>query len=51
MKLNLGCGTKKMPGFINVDLRMNQNPTEEPKKLYTDPYVINDISVLEKFNN
>ena len=25
-KLNLGCGDRKMHGFINVDLRQDTNP-------------------------
>lgn len=51
MKLNLGCGTKKMPGFVNVDVRFNPNPTAEANKVWTDPDVIDDITVLEKFQN
>lgn len=51
MKLNLGCGTKKMPGFVNVDVRYNPNPTEEANKVFTDPDVIDDITVLSKFEN
>jgi predicted SAM-dependent methyltransferase len=51
MKLNLGCGTKKMAGFVNVDLRLNPLPTECPEKLFTDPDVIDDVSKLEKFEN
>lgn len=26
MKLNLGCGSKKLPGFINIDIRKEVNP-------------------------
>ncbi len=52
MKLNLGCGTKKMPGFVNVDIRLNPDPNApESHKTFTDPDVIDDIRVLSKFEN
>lgn len=51
IKLNLGCGTKKMPGFINVDVRFNPNPTQDANKIFADPDVIDDIAVLSKFEN
>jgi predicted SAM-dependent methyltransferase len=39
MKLNLGCGDKKMVNFINVDIRENVKPD-----------IVDDVSKLEKFN-
>lgn len=51
MKLNLGCGTKKMPGFVNVDIRFNPNPESEANKVFTDPDVVDDIRLLKKFEN
>lgn len=51
MKLNLGCGTKRMPGFVNVDVRYNPNPVTDANKVFTDPDVIDDITVLSKFED
>ena len=39
MKLNLGCGDRKIHGFINVDIRKKANPD-----------VVDDIFMLNKFN-
>lgn len=40
MKLHLGCGDKKLEGFVNIDIRKDVNPD-----------VIDDISQLKEFNN
>jgi len=37
-KLNLGCGIKKIPGFINIDSRENCNPD-----------IVDDIRTLSKY--
>lgn len=35
MKLNLGCGNKKLPGFVNIDIRKE-----------VEPDVVDDITIL-----
>ena len=40
MKLNLGCGTKKLPGFINIDIRKE-----------VEPDVVADITALTHIHN
>lgn len=40
LKINLGCGPKKMPGFINVDIRPDVNPD-----------IIDDVGKLKKIEN
>ena len=40
MKLNLGCFNKKLPGFVNVDIREDVNPD-----------VVDNCFTLEKFDN
>ena len=47
MKLNLGCGTKKMAGFVNVDIRLDS--ASKDVRCLTDPDVIDDIRVLATF--
>ena len=38
IKLNLGCGNARIPGFINVDIREHIKPD-----------IVDDIAILEKF--
>jgi SAM-dependent methyltransferase len=40
MKLHLGCGEKKLKGFVNIDIRKDVSPD-----------VIDDISNLKEFHN
>jgi len=40
MQLNLGCGTKKLPGFVNIDIREEVNPD-----------LIEDITKLESIKD
>lgn len=40
IKLNLGCGTKPLPGFINVDI--------DPK---VSPDVVDDVTALQNFED
>lgn len=48
-KLNLGCGTRKMPGFINVDTRVDlDNPD---LRCVCIPDVVDDVAKLHEFGN
>lgn len=40
VKLNLGCGTKKIPGFVNIDIRADVHPD-----------IVDDITQLSKVEN
>lgn len=54
MKLNLGCGDRKIHGFINIDARKECNPDivadiRNPQKTYKDVELIYACHVLEHF--
>jgi predicted SAM-dependent methyltransferase len=40
-----------MPGFTNVDIRQEPDPKADKDKLTCQPDIIDDISVLSKFDN
>lgn len=40
MKLHLGCGDKKIKGYVNIDIREDVNPD-----------IVDDITVLNQFND
>ena len=46
MKLNLGCGNTKLPGYVNIDVEASNKPDEIWSIKHTFPYVEKSIDEI-----